>query len=57
MQDQDVFNKQLTKVIEMLGKSIDTLGELAEFDDYDGDDLLQAADTLNEVIDMLMSRD
>lgn len=57
MQDQDAFNKQMTKAIELLGKSIDTLGECAEHDEYDADDLMDTIDELNVILDLLLSRD
>lgn len=57
MQDQDAFNKQMTKAIELLGKSIDTLGECAEHDEYDADDLMNTIDELNIILDLLLSRD
>lgn len=57
MQDVVEFNKKITKVIEMIGKSIDILEECSEEMEYDGEDLIELADELGTIHELLMDRD
>lgn len=57
MQDGESINKKITKIIELIGKSIDLLEECAEDMDYDGEDLIELADELGTIHESLMNRD
>lgn len=57
MQDVELINKKITKVIEMIGKSIDILEECGEEMEYDGEELITLADELGEIHEALMNRD
>lgn len=57
MQDRESINKKITKIIELIGKSIDLLEECAEDMDYDGEDLIELADELGTIHESLMNRD
>lgn len=57
MQDGEAINKKITKIIELIGKSIDLLEECAEDMDYDGEDLIELADELGTIHESLMNRD
>lgn len=57
MQDEESINKKITKAIELIGKTIDMLEECAEDMDYDGEDLIELADELGTIHELLMNRD
>jgi len=57
MQDKESLNKKITKTIELIGKSIDLLEECAEDMEYDGEDLIELADELGTIHELLMNRD
>lgn len=57
MQDEESLNKKITKIIELIGKSIDLLEECADDMDYDGEDLIELADELGTIHELLMNRD
>ena len=57
MQEKESLNKKITKTIELIGKSIDLLEECAEDMEYDGEDLIELADELGTIHELLMNRD
>jgi len=57
MQNNETVNKKITKVIEMIGKSIDLLEECSEELEYDGEELIELADELGAIHELLMNRD
>lgn len=57
MQNEESLNKKITKTIELIGKAIDLLEECAEDMDYDGEELIELADELGTVHELLMNRD
>lgn len=57
MQDEESINKKITKAIEYIGKTIDILEECSEEMEYDGEDLIELADELGSIHELLMNRD
>lgn len=57
MQDEESINKRITKAIEYIGKTIDILEECSEEMEYDGEDLIELADELGSIHELLMNRD
>lgn len=57
MQNEESTNKKITKVIEMIGKSIDILEECGEELEYDGEEMIELADELGAIHEALMNRD
>jgi hypothetical protein len=56
MYDEESINKRLTKVIEMIGKTIDILEECAEEMEYDGQEMIDLADDLGTIHESLLDR-